>query len=161
MTVQFCIRTISTVLSSILHICKLVAMISRPVWTRLTFPLSRSYYSQFEAQSYARFACSLQRPYSSSPAQKLPSRRSWSTGRVLLISAFASSLTYIFGVLPARSQSHRVGTRDDVPKYLYGSASDLAQAGLYQKTQLVKPLMHLNIGNRRIASAALRRCYQY
>ena len=121
------------------HRCTLVAMSSRPLWTRLTCPLRRSQ-RQFQASSCTRLAC-ISRRRQSSAVLRQDSSRSWTTGRVLLFSAFASSLTYLYGVIDTGSQVDQLRKTDEASNYSYGSSEDLAKAGLLSRIGCFRLLM--------------------
>ncbi|MCJ1422197.1 hypothetical protein MMC29_000076 [Sticta canariensis] len=90
--------------------------------------------------SCTRLPC-ISRRWQSSAVLRQDSSRSWTTGRVLLFSAFASSLTYLYGVIDTGSQVDQLRKTDQASNYSYGSTEDLAKAGLLGRIGYFRPLM--------------------
>src|ERR1700759_1675477 len=59
------------------------------------------------------------------PPHRPFSRSPWTTGRTLLVAAFASSLTYVYGVMDTGSHLDALWKKDKTPKY--GGQRDLNQ----------------------------------
>lgn len=104
-------------------------MSSRFLCPRLTFPL-RQTRRQPHNRLCARFVRPSHRWQSSSAAKASSSQSAWTTGRVLLFSAFAGSLTYLYGVIDTGPQADHAQKHDEVLRLPYGSTEDLAKVGL-------------------------------
>ena len=102
--------------------CALVTMSPRPNWMQLISALRRNRY-QYQPHTCFTGARISRRWQSNSVTNSRPV--SWTTGRVLLISAFASSLAYLYGVIDARPLADQPVGKHTNPRY--GSNKDLTK----------------------------------
>lgn len=98
----------------------------RPVWLRLVRSTRSNRYrpspiwpSGFNRYEHVRWQ-------STATSTPVPGAF-WTTSRVLLSTAFASSLTYIYGITDAGSHLDKLWKRDGKPRY--GTTKDLQKVG--------------------------------
>lgn len=89
------------------------------------------------------------------------SSSSWTTTRVVLLSLFTGSITYLYGSSasrPALSVNSLSTTGDEFPKY--ASAKDFAKAGCdCELPRSFRSLMHHIVGNCGAASTLIQGCH--
>lgn len=83
---------------------------------------------------------------------------SWTTTRVVLLSVFASSMTYLYGSSTSRPPPvDGLSTGDEFPKY--ATANDFAKAGCdCELPRSFRSLMYHVVGNCRAAPQLIRGC---
>ncbi len=96
----------------------------RPIWTCL---LRRT---QLRHPQLPSHICLANRRWKSTAAAGFRSGPSWTTSRVLLFSAFASSLTYLFGLTGTGLHIEELWIKEKFP--VYGSIKDLDKASHFK-----------------------------
>lgn len=137
--------------------CLVVTMNPRHHWVKLTLALKPS---QNRLQSlYNNRSTSTRRWLVGSGAQS-PSSSPWTTSRVVLLSVFTSSMTYLYASSASRPPVGNLSTGDRVPKY--ATTNDFAKACCdCEPFGSCRSLTHLAAGNRGAAPNFIQGCDQH